>query len=145
MRQVDNLTDDMKDAIVDVISEEYYHRTGGDQRHLLEGIEIILSAIVTAFLLPYLKKLAELAATDTYKKLKRGSGRQPSSDEQEVLADARCIVQNASSADRATAVIIATEYLRIEMSRHNFSEQAQSLTLERLSIQVEKLSHGKEE
>ena len=148
MGKLDDLEDDLKDAIVHVISEEYYHRAGGERRHLLEGIEIVLGAIVTAFLVPYLKKLAELAATETYKKLKgsdQASGRQHSTDEQEAPSDALRKAQNASPADRSVAVSIAAEHLRMEMSKYNFSEQAQSLTLERLSVQVGKLSQEKEE
>ncbi|MCD4735395.1 MAG: hypothetical protein K8R53_05095 [Bacteroidales bacterium] len=139
----DSLIDDLKDAITDIISEEYYHRTGGETRHLLEGIEIVLGAIVTAFLIPYLKKLAELTAEDTYNKLKATKLKTVSDtttqDKTEPHKNAITMIKKASLENRAIATKIAAESLRIEMQKYNFSNEAQSSTLKKISSYLKTL------
>lgn len=138
------IEDELKDAICDVISDEAYHRIGGtEQKYFFEGIELILGGIVTAFLIPYLKKLAEKSAEATWDALTAS----PDKDNDTTVKDSETpeniesLLANATEDDHLAASKIASESVRFEMRKHNFTENAQSVTIQKLLVEIKKISY----
>ena len=140
------IVEDLKDAITDVVSDEYYHRAGGETRHWLEGIELVVGGIVTAFLIPYLKKLAEKAAEATWDAITASPKKVDRSTtcDTEFLSKAESIITIARSDDHRVALKSAVESVRIEMQKNNFSEEVQSLTIQNFVVEIERILHSKE-
>ncbi len=128
------ITDDLKDAIIDVISDEYYHRTGGETRHWLEEIELVLGGIVTAFVIPYLKKLAEKSAEGTWAAITPSpeKGDDATTGDSKAPANAESLIRRATSDDHRAASEVAAESVRIAMLQHRFSDSAQAIIIQKL-------------
>ena len=133
-----DVEDDLKDAICDLISKEHFHRFGGQTRHHLPGAEMVLGAIVTAFLVPFLKKLAERSADATWDAIANSSGQK--AEHSIRREDAGKLIRDATPEDRKMAIEFAAESVKVEMRRYNFSDAVQSQTLETLSLTINRVA-----
>ena len=144
---ISELEDDLKDAIVDIVSDEYYHRTGGDTRHWLEGIELVLGGIASAFLIPYLKKLAEKSANATWAAITASSKKDSDATtrDSESAQIAESLLTRATPDDHRAASEIAAESVRVEMQKHNLSDKAKLIVIQNLLVEIEKISRSEGE
>jgi len=67
MENKEDLIEDLKDLLIDKISAEYYRINKNGVKHCLGSIEFLLSAIIGAFLIPFIKKLAEKSGEKVWK------------------------------------------------------------------------------
>lgn len=92
---------------------------------------------MTAFLVPFLKRLAERSADAAWNAITHSGqkGRHSISSE-----DAIKLIRDAAPQDRKVAAEFAAESVKVEMRKYNFSDAAQSQTIEALSVTIKRVA-----
>jgi hypothetical protein len=75
------IVEDIKDATVDTLAPEYHRLNRTSERQHLPSIEVFLTAVAASFLVPYVKRIAEKAADETWNKAVQVFGKNRSYEE----------------------------------------------------------------
>jgi len=137
----DTLIEDMKDRILDVIAPEYHRLNSAGVKHYIGTIEVFLGAVATAFLLPYVKKLAELSAQATWDSLSR-SGRKSKEDvstDTTLLRRTRVLIERASAADEAEARKLGEQAVRRFLEEQAFPGPIRDQTVETIVLYIDEI------
>jgi len=135
----DNVIEDIKDTLIDIIGPEYHRLSKPGIRYHLGTIEIFLGAVASAFLLPYLKKLAEKTAEATWNALfQPTSGTEKTGISDAVLLqESKSLIQSASESDEAAARSVAQEELRRFLEENKFPGAVQTKVVKSIVLYLE--------
>src|SRR5688500_3829814 len=118
------IEDDLKEAITSIIASEYYYRPGGETRHWMEGFEVALTAIVSAFLIPYLKRLAEKSADATWDRIKASlkEVHQPLTIDPDLSRDVGVLLSSVTADEHREALLLAGDSATRILRKYDLSD-----------------------
>jgi hypothetical protein len=128
------LIEAIKDACVEDLAAEYHRLNRPDERQHLPSIEWFLGGVAAAFLVPYVKRLAEKAADATWKQLatRLAKNRDYSTLESQIPGDASTTIENCSDEEHLQATNEAESVLLLFLSEHDIPEDVQSRVVVRI-------------
>jgi hypothetical protein len=115
------LDEEIREVLFTKIGSELHYRFGGDTRHHMEigTLEMILTTVSGAFILPYVQTLAKKAAEETWKRL---TTKTINKEEQQSIEIGR-LINEASESQHDAALKEALTTLSKSLSTYNINPE----------------------